>query len=601
MASPQFVMTTAGLAAATAATPSGPYVHIVEFRLGSGVGYTPIQADSGLRGTLLYSGVPRSYTMVAGDTGNFICEVPSTAGPFMYGEIGLYLPGGVLFALASFPQLQQKFNLAADGFPHVLRFNCLIKLAQGVGVFQATTSNQVDILEVPDTGYISAPDTMAQQPNIVIVHENAGLAGHFMLFKESSNKWTPLQFSYTQSASIAGLQTVSEVTSSSFGSLDGTTANRYAIQTPDGQFRIIASITGNTATLTKTLAAPLNVGTDYVWVYEADTYYSAAVVPNTEFNELRNLLNPIIGSPTGSTAATAKGWNQQTISAPAGSVPTTQEWGAFAQRTKNAAQLLNLPTNTDFLGFSSFWNTGVFTRRMRQFAALNDLIVRISQYGARVPWHTLDVFNSVNRTLNNYWTQLHHDIDVNFSTVTDAQMFFNSGGYIGFALKSTAKNYTQSIQRFLFSQLGVIRFTGFQSDSIGPLSITYRDGDGVNTDFGNCGFYGLSGSRRRVFHHRAALGTPTHKQPDSESIMIEMYATSLSATHFKLEMWITDSSGTPYFDFPLSDPAYGSYGSGSLLAGTTAISQVVYGKAPTSLLTNGIPTPSIATSPSTQW
>jgi phage-related tail fiber protein len=121
MASPQFIMTTAGLAAATAATPSGPYVHIVEFRLGSGVGYTPIQADSGLRGTLLYSGVPRSYTMVAGDTGNFICEVPSTAGPFMYGEIGLYLPGGVLFALASFPQLQQKFNLAADGFPHVLR------------------------------------------------------------------------------------------------------------------------------------------------------------------------------------------------------------------------------------------------------------------------------------------------------------------------------------------------------------------------------------------------------------------------------------------------------------------------------------------------
>ena len=188
MASPQFVLTTAGLAAATAATPSGPYVHIVVFRLGSGYGYAPVLADSGLHGTQLYSAAPRSYTMITADTGNFICEVPSTAGPFMYGEIGLYLPGGVLFALATFPTLQQKFSLATDGLPQVLRFNCLIKLAQGVAVFQATTSNQTDILEVPNAGFISAPDTMAQQPNIVIVHENVGYSGHFMLFKLNSNR-----------------------------------------------------------------------------------------------------------------------------------------------------------------------------------------------------------------------------------------------------------------------------------------------------------------------------------------------------------------------------------------------------------------------------
>ena len=603
MASPQFVTTTAGLAAASVATPSGPYVNIVEFRVGSGFNYNPVAADSGLHGTTLYAATPRNYQVITGDTIDIVCEIPANVGPFYFGEIGLYLPGGVLFALASFPTLQQKFALATDNIPHVFRFNCLIKLAQGQAVFQVNTTNQNDLLEVPNTSYISAPDQMSTQPNAVIVHEMVTYSGHFMLIKQSSNRWTPVKFtSIIQSTSLSGAQSTSTIQTSTFNGLDGTTPRRYAIQTLAGEFRLIQSISGSIATLTQSLSAPLNTAVDTIEIYEADATLINAVVSNTDYNELRNLINPIWSGPSGSSPTTAKGYGQTAIGAPIGTSPNVGEWTSLTGAIKKAAQLLNLPTSTDMTGFSSSWTSGNFTQRLRQMSSLNDLAVRVSQYGNRVPYSTLNVFNSVSRTLNNYWTQVHHDIDINFSNLTDAQIFFNSGGYIGFALRCTAKNYTQSIQRSLFSQLGTIRFTGFQSDSIGPMKLTYVDGDGINTDFGNCGFYGLSGSRRRVFAHRVPLGTDTSKQPDSESAMIEMYATGLSSTHIKLEIWVTDSSGAPYYNFPLSDPAYGSYGMLSLLANTSITSQVVYATAPVSILASPVvATPSIATSPSSQW
>lgn len=605
MASPQFVITTAGLAAASVATPSGPYVNIVEFRVGSGYNYNPVAADTGLHGTTLYAAPPRNYQIITGDTIDIVCEMPANVGPFNFGEIGLYLPGGVLFALASWPTPQQKFALATDNLPHVFRFNCLIKLAQGQAVFIVNTTNQNDLLEVPNTSYISAPDQMATQPNAVIVHETVTYSGHFMLIKQTSNRWTPLKFaSIITSTSLdsTGNTTTTIGCGAVFSQLDGTTPRRYAIQTLSGEFRLIESITAGVATLSYGLSAPLNYVVDTIEVYEADATRINAVVSNADYNELKDLINPIWAGPSGSTPSTAKGYGQPAISSPIGTTPNFGEWTSLSSAIKKSAQLLNLPTGTDMTGFSSTWSSGSFTKRLRQLSSLNDLAVRVSQYGARVPYSTLNVFNSVSRTLNNYWSQIHHDIDINFSTTAQAQTFFNSGGYLGFALRCTAKNYTQSIQRALYSQLGTIRFTGFQSDSIGALKLVYIDGDGVNTDFGNCGFYGLSGSRRRVFAHRVPLGTDTSKQPDSESIMLEMYATGLSATHIKLEIWITDSSGTPYYDFPLSDPAYGSYGMLSLLAGTSITSQVVYGMAPTSILNNpAMATPSIATSPSSQW
>lgn len=603
MATPQFVLTTAGLAAASAATPSGPYIHITEFRLGSGYNYTPVAADSGLHGTQLYSAAPRSYNMITSDTVDIICEVPANIGPFQFGEIGLYLPGGVLFALASWPSLQQKYAIATDNLPHVWRFNCLIKLAQGTAVFQVTTTNQNDLLEVANSSFISGPDVMAQQPNAVIVHELGPSNEPFMLFKDSSTKWSPVKYTYLGQGAIinGGNTTIYEIESTIFGSLDGSTPKRFMVQTNTGEVRLVSSITANTAVLSYSLGT---VPSGTVLVYEADSMRVGGSLGNVaDYNELRSLVNPIWSTPSGSTPGVAKGWGQPVINSPAGTVPTSGEWTTLTSAITKAATLMNLPTGTDLTGFTSTWNSGNFTKRMRQMSSMSDLANRIAQYGNVVPYSTQDVTTvAIGRTLSNYWTQVHHDIDVNFSNVNDAKVFFNSGGYIGFAVRCSAKNYTQSIQRAMLSQLGTIRFAGTLSESLGPLRITYRDGDGISADFGNCGFYGLSGSRRRVFFHRLPLGTEASKQPDSECLSVEMYATSLSVTHFKLEIWITDSSGSPYYNYPQSDPGYGSYGLDSLLANTWIQSTVLYGKAPITLLGSpGIPTPSIATSPSTQW
>lgn len=251
---PLFLITDAGLAAASIATPTGPYIHITSFEIGSGFGYTPQTTDTGLNGVLLFSGVPTSYEMIGNNTLNIICEIPPNAGPFNFGEVALFLDGGVMFAKAVFDTPQTKFSSLGTNVVSSYTLNCLLKLQQSTAIFQIDTINAppavVDIFQWSDV----FPPGVSANPDVplYLVRELNTRGDSSLLQNTSDADWslTTSYFTYSPKStngSTFAVQNSStswiEVLASQCHPSDLTQPNRqFVIQTADGFFRSVNNI-----------------------------------------------------------------------------------------------------------------------------------------------------------------------------------------------------------------------------------------------------------------------------------------------------------------------------------------------------------------------
>ena len=152
MATPLLRVTNAGAAAATTATPTGPYIHITRWKLADGYGYSPQAEDTDLNGSLVYVDVPKSYQNMGDNTMDIVCQLPPTAGPFQYGEIGIYIEDSngneVLFAKGVWDSLQSKESSLGTNINSQVTFHCLIKLQQSIAILRINTKFAVSVYEV---------------------------------------------------------------------------------------------------------------------------------------------------------------------------------------------------------------------------------------------------------------------------------------------------------------------------------------------------------------------------------------------------------------------------------------------------------------------
>src|ERR1700688_1459289 len=158
---PSFVVTNSGLAAASGATPTGPWISLVSFQVGAGYGYTPLPTHTGLDGALLFEGPPTSYQKVGGNTIDILCEIPPNAGPFQFGEIALFLPGNVMFAKAVFQTPHTKFSALGSNVVSSYELHCLLTLAQGTAIFQVSTTVPITLLQVYNWSDVYPPSVSA--------------------------------------------------------------------------------------------------------------------------------------------------------------------------------------------------------------------------------------------------------------------------------------------------------------------------------------------------------------------------------------------------------------------------------------------------------
>lgn len=342
---PKFVITNAGLAAASIATPSGPYVNISEWRLGAAFGYSPAPTDTGLHGSLLFTGTPYSYTQLDDNTLDIILLDDVNSGPFAYGEVGLYLPGGVLFALACFDSPQQKLKSLGVQIGSRLKIHSLIKLAQGANVIQVNITQATALLELPQWSSLSTPVSQLSGANAIIIHENDPNGDAPMVIRKSDNEWTPVGYSYKGTGTIDSATTTS-ITSSYFlnTTLDGATSRRYILKfMTSGLIRAVSSIVTNSANL----ATSITVQAGTFEIYEATSMISDAVplASETEYNLLANAYNPTWSTPNGFvTPQTNRGWKQNLVPTPLSRAPSTADWAYLINSVINGAKL----TGTDF-------------------------------------------------------------------------------------------------------------------------------------------------------------------------------------------------------------------------------------------------------------
>jgi hypothetical protein len=253
-ATPLFLITDAGLAAASVAMPEGPYIHITSFEIGDGYGYDPQTTDTGLNGNLLYTGAPTSYSNIGNNTINIVCQIPPDAGPFEFGEVALFLEGGVMFAKAVFDTLQYKYSSLGTNVVSSYTLNCLLKLQQSTAVFQIdTTDGPPAVWEVFQWSDIFPPGISANPDIPLTLCRELNTNGDSSLLQNTSDENWSLNTSYwpyspigTSSVDFAVANSSTswvEVLATSCHPQDLTAANRqFVVQTSDGFFRSVSSV-----------------------------------------------------------------------------------------------------------------------------------------------------------------------------------------------------------------------------------------------------------------------------------------------------------------------------------------------------------------------
>ncbi len=628
MTAPYFQVTTAGLAARQVASLNGARVTISSFRIGSAFGYEPdpTGGEIGLRGSIQYTGLPASSVIYDEETISIKCILPPSAGPFSFGEIGLYTADNVLFASAAWPIAQYKYQAVVNGSPQEWEFNCMLKFTPGSPAqFNVISTNSVALYEVPHTGYVTAPSLMSGNPNAVIVHEQSPLGNDsFVLVNNTSaastlHPWTPIKYAYLDSIQFLSVNSNGTVLTSNnsavLDNLDKTTPKRYAIQTPQGDFRLVQSITLTGTTYNLTLTYPLgtaNIGTAArIKIYESDeTFTGQNNIPFADFWDMYIRWISLAHVPKGTVyPSEMMGFGQNTHVFSGSNPPTTNDWNILTNLITNLAKLTGQPINsTNLVGMDSRITSSSLTKRIQQLSTLSRVLDYAEANVMKIPATTMQVsFGAgagnalVDVLRTGYWQTVHHDIDVTFPSEETARGFFHSGGYVGFNLRSSGVNYVQWVQQAIYARLGTLKF-GLRVESLGAEKVVFEEGDGAVTSAGTCGYYGLTDTRKLMFQYQIFLGVPPYTTPGNGAVTLQIWATRTSvgaqgyARSMKLELWVIDNSGAPYNNYPTS------LGYISAPEGSGIRSTIILGMAPPALLGDPpITKPVVASSPSTIW
>lgn len=384
-----FLITDAGLAAAAVATPTGPYIHITSFEIGSAFGYNPQRNQTSLQGTILYTGVASSYTVVDGDTIEIGLRMDATVGSFNFGEIGLRLASGDLFAILVFQNPQEKVRAVGNQVGNTWYIRARITLAQAPAIVQVTLINSQNILEVPNWQSLQKPGDQIMGANIAIVHANNSSNDPVLVIRDNDDEWGLVDYSRsflgstTDPGAVLGTTTFThpDIANLYFEDMPRSDS-RYLVKFPDGSIRQITSNPsptqiGFTPGVNTAQSGPISIweegggGGRVSW---ADT---------AEYNEFVNLFNnywaasvgPYRSGGNNAPYSSSNRGSGQVAFAPLARRTNAADWAALLTAVRNKCQVHNIPigdiaTATDFVYRPLGTTPGGMNTVKRQWEAL---------------------------------------------------------------------------------------------------------------------------------------------------------------------------------------------------------------------------------------
>lgn len=247
-----FVITDIGLERAAQANKQGISLTIAKFVVGSAFGYTPLPSDTKIHGDYLYESTPISFKYVGNHTIQITCNIPEEVGPFSWGEVGLYLDSGELFAIAALPKPQNKYSSIESEIASSVTFYCYLTLAYNkVSITIDYGENPNSIVEIIDAfswSSIKKPSEYDQNISEIIVHELSPNKDATLLVRSNDDKWSissTYQIAFFNVVPVTSTKEYLEfpISENILAGMASNTPSMYVAQFPDGTFASFSKVT----------------------------------------------------------------------------------------------------------------------------------------------------------------------------------------------------------------------------------------------------------------------------------------------------------------------------------------------------------------------
>jgi len=264
----QFIVTTLGQAAITAANNSNAFVTLNTFKLGSASGYAPSAADTNLHGTVLHTGLLTTPLTINPDTKKFKIQIGTSVGDFDFGEVGLFLPNGDLFALVATQLVNAKRKSTNTSRGNSLNIDCYLSQHQLSSAFTYDVSDSYSTVKIPEVTSIDdlVPPNIADN-NVYVCHDTA-LAQHSLLaIKDKDLRWKFDGYDkilYTGSIGTSGATSMTTTTPTGLSSIqNGEFILQITSGTHAGYSRIVKSVAGSNVTWSTPFSPPIPIGSEF--------------------------------------------------------------------------------------------------------------------------------------------------------------------------------------------------------------------------------------------------------------------------------------------------------------------------------------------------
>ncbi len=271
-----FTITNAGIAAAAIAQVGGPKITIDTVKLGSAVGYTPVPGDTALHGTILHTGGIFSYTVDSANQCSYVIRLDQTIGNFSFGEVGLYLDDGTLFALAALSTVQEK--VAAGGLTpgNVVSFTARLILSNIAPIINYPLTQVVNaqIYEIASVDSLPLATTLGS-PNAYSISTGDDGGNSILALRQSALGLWSLDTHHTPkvSGAVEAGSTATQLNSAVIASLlTDYVAGRYVVQFTSGTKKSYCRYVNSSSAgqvLFNTLGAAPTVGDTFI-VYQSN-------------------------------------------------------------------------------------------------------------------------------------------------------------------------------------------------------------------------------------------------------------------------------------------------------------------------------------------
>lgn len=183
----QFVLTTAGQLLIQANPGVAPVLQ--SFKLGSSFGYTPSSGQTDLVGVEVHSGIPSNPVVQASNLIKYTVFLDYSLGNFNFGEVALYAPGNVLFAIGTSTTQIPKVKSTVNTDGNSLSIDCYVTTAGTTYSIYAELGNSDININIPALpGIDTLPPAYLAIPNTYQVSSPGQLAS--VLAFSNNSRWS---------------------------------------------------------------------------------------------------------------------------------------------------------------------------------------------------------------------------------------------------------------------------------------------------------------------------------------------------------------------------------------------------------------------------